>query len=469
MGTGMLILGAMSLIAMNQVKVNGPMYKDIIVGEDVIADILPPPEYILETYLVVHQIPNEANAAARAKLIDRCKQLEADYNTRHEYWAKELSDSEMKSALLEESYAPAQRFYEILNSQFLPAAGKNDAAAMQSLTSGPLKESYEQHRAAIDKAVALASDFAAATEVKAAKLVTSSTRIIIGTTLGMILVIGTISTLMARRINRSLTHLANSLAQSSSEVASASAQVAAASRSLAEGANSQAGGLEAATSEMNRILEITRGNRDRSQSATALSQEAKSVAAEGNSSMSEMSGAIEQIQSATDDTAKIIQVIENIAFQTNLLALNAAVEAARAGEAGKGFAVVAEEVRSLAIRSSESARSTTALIERSVQQSRQGVTLAKQVSKFLDAISQSSVKVNELIGEISSVGVEQTDGIEKVNRAVAQLGQITQQNAAVSEESSAAGAQLAQQAKQMTNLVSELRVFVGASATGSKA
>ncbi|MGC4030960.1 MAG: methyl-accepting chemotaxis protein [Tepidisphaeraceae bacterium] len=177
--------------------------------------------------------------------------------------------------------------------------------------------------------------------------------------------------------------------------------------------------------------------------------------------MAKMSTAIHDIQKSAGETAKIVKVIDEIAFQTNLLALNAAVEAARAGEAGKGFAVVAEEVRNLAMRSAEAAKSTSAMIEQSVQNSRGGVLIAEEVGQVLGEITSTSEKVNALIAEIAQASSEQSKGIGQVNTAVTQMDKVTQSNAAAAEESASASEELAAQAAGMSGVVVELMALVG--------
>jgi methyl-accepting chemotaxis protein len=264
-----------------------------------------------------------------------------------------------------------------------------------------------------------------------------------------------------RGTNRVLTRMASSLGEGSSQVASASTQVSSSSQSLAQGASEQAAALEETTSALEEMSSMTRKNAETAQQAATLAGEAKTSADRGNQAMGKMGAAIQEIQKSATETAKIIKVIDEIAFQTNLLALNAAVEAARAGEAGKGFAVVAEEVRNLAMRSAEAAKNTSALIEGSVQSSRNGVAICEEVAKSLDEITQASGKVNGLIGEIAAASREQAQGIEQVNTAVAQMDKVTQSNAASAEESASAAEEMSSQAVQLNSVVNELVALVG--------
>jgi methyl-accepting chemotaxis protein len=237
----------------------------------------------------------------------------------------------------------------------------------------------------------------------------------------------------------------------------ASTQIGEQSQFLAQNAGEQASGIEEITASLQEITAMTRQNTASAATARSLSNGACGSAKSGLDSVERLSTAMERIKSSSDSTAKIVKTIDEIAFQTNLLALNAAVEAARAGDAGKGFAVVAEEVRNLAMRSAEAAKSTANLIEESVRNAKVGVEMNAQVLSELQEINGQSEKVGTVIAEIATASEQQSIGISQVTSGVEQINGVTQKIAASSEESASTTHELANQAEELRGLVNQFR------------
>jgi methyl-accepting chemotaxis protein len=255
------------------------------------------------------------------------------------------------------------------------------------------------------------------------------------------------------------------VASSTEQVASASGQITVGSQSLSQGAGQQASSLEEISSSLQEMASMTKQNQSNAEQADAVSREAKHSVEKGTESMKRLSEAIDKIRASSADTAKIVKTIDEIAFQTNLLALNAAVEAARAGEAGRGFAVVAEEVRHLAMRSADAAKSTSTLIEESVVNAGQGVAINQEVFQNLSEITSRVNRISTVMGSITAGSEQQSQGVEQVNRAVEQINQVTQETAASAEESASAALELNRQAEDMKELVAGFRL-TGASPAG---
>ena len=278
--------------------------------------------------------------------------------------------------------------------------------------------------------------------------------------------------LMARSIAGPLLRIMTSLAGGSDQIAAAAREVSSASQSQAEGTSRSAAALEETSAALDEMGGQLRQTSQTTESASRLSGEAHKAAETGAKSVNDLRGAIIDIKSGADQTAKIVKTIDEIAFQTNLLALNAAVEAARAGDAGKGFAVVAEEVRNLAQRAGEAARNTAELIEASVKKANVGVALSEHATRIMSELAMSNRKVNDLIGEVAAAAKEQSIGVTELLKGAREVDAVTQQNAAHAEEHAAAAEQLSSQSEAIGDLVGALDTLVrgkGAAATGGRA
>jgi methyl-accepting chemotaxis protein len=282
---------------------------------------------------------------------------------------------------------------------------------------------------------------------------------------GIALVLGIFLSLS---ITRPLNRVISGLSEGSEQVSSAATQVSSASQSLAQGASEQAAALEETTSSLEQMNSMTRGNADNAKQADSLMLETTRVVQAANQSMGELTVSMKEVSAASEETAKIIKTIDEIAFQTNLLALNAAVEAARAGEAGAGFAVVADEVRNLAMRAAEAAKNTASLIEGTVGKVKEGSDLVGKTAGAFNQVAESTAKVKELVGEIAAASMEQAQGVDQINKAVTEMNSVTQQVAASAEESASSSEELNAQAEQMQGYVEELTAIVGGSHNGTR-
>lgn len=254
----------------------------------------------------------------------------------------------------------------------------------------------------------------------------------------------------------SVNAISNKLYAIANEVESTSDKLTQTSHTLAEGNTQQASAIYETASALEETSSMVNQNADNTRTAATLSNQAKDLAKKGSTEMSRLVESIMGLQNSSNEIAKINKVIDEIAFQTNILALNAAVEAARAGDSGKGFAVVAEEVRNLAQRSAEAAKSTSQIISGNIALSQDGTVSAQQTNQALNEINAQIQKVSEIVNEVAAASEEQNQGINQINNAMSQMRTVTQNNATIADDNTSVITDLTEQVEQMKLVINNL-------------
>jgi len=392
---GFTAFALISYDTLRTLQVNGPYYHKIAAGKDIIADVLPPPKYIIESYLLALQMADPANREEVNDMIERSRKLRDQYNERQEYWKNDsiIVGTPMYTPMLEGSYTPAIEFFEVRDNEFIPAVRRRDYKTAESLTRGKLKILYERHRRGVDEVVRAATAYNTMVEQEAAAAVTQRTAILLILSLGLIgpLCIG-FGIMLSRSISRTLGETVNSLSATSAEMAATVEQ-------HERTAVSQSAAVHETTTTMDELDASFNGTAEMVKTAANTAQQAASVADSGLDTVSrtltglhllrDKVGAVaEQISNLSEQTNQIgtiARAVSEMANQTNLLALNAAVEAARAGEHGKGFGVVAGEIRKLADQSKKSAERINSLVEDVKRATDSTVMATEETSKGVEA------------------------------------------------------------------------------------
>jgi len=261
-----------------------------------------------------------------------------------------------------------------------------------------------------------------------------------------------------QRTMDNLNNMFGEINSASSQVSTGSKQIADSSQMLAQGSTQQAAAVQELSASIANIAQKTKDNSDKADHAANLANTIKGNAEKGSYQMDEMITAVKDINTASQSISRVIKVIDDIAFQTNILALNAAVEAARAGQHGKGFAVVAEEVRNLAAKSAEAAKETGVLIQNSSEKAGLGSRIASDTAASLTEIVSGINESSKIVGEIAYSSLEQSQGIEQINKGIDQVAQVVQQNSATAEESAAASEEMSAQSTTLQGLISQFKL-----------
>ena len=459
-----IMTGAISLFALSRLKVNGPVYQQIVLQKDLLADTLPPPLYLLESYTTALQMLGESDPVVMAEHIARIRKLHTDFEERSTSWNQKLAGTPMGQKVSEDLRQHAFPLMEAVENEFVPAIQQHDTTLAASLAYGKLKVLYLEHRKSIDGLVTLAAANSQRDELAARKEANWLTFIQISALAAGLALIGIYSVFTVRSLLAILNSTADRLGDGSAQLATAANQVAHSSRNLAAASSEQAAAVEETSVALEEVASMVRATACNAQKAKLLAGETRAAVNQSSQSMKELNRAMTEIDDASTQVARIVKNIDEIAFQTNILALNAAVEAARAGESGAGFAVVADEVRSLAQRSAAAARETAEKIEVALGSNQKGLKCTAIVSKQLLGIIEKVGSTDLVVGEISTAAQEQAQGLEQINTAIGQVDRVSQNNVNSADQGAVAATGLNESAGNLQALVRQLHQLVDSKA-----
>jgi methyl-accepting chemotaxis protein len=480
---GLFFYSAWSFNTLQELKVNGPVFQRIVQGKDLVADILPPPEYILESYLVSMQLGVSKEASEQKELTEKLQALRGEYNTRHKFWLNEPLEGNLKQTFLVSAHQPAEKFYQIAFDEYLPALQQSQRdvaqAAMKRMTAH-----YETHRSAIDQVVQLTNQRIEADEVAAKEKIRASL-IGMGILLAIIVAAGiaissftithiksslnkaggmidamssgnlkvpvpsmsndelgrVVQQLAAMQVNfrqlvGSLKETVEDLNRSSNELTVSAEKSERIGAQQFESASSIAASVDQLSTSIDQVEthaqdahQVSTVSVQRSEESCVVIKETAEQIQSVALTINEMADSIRGLEAFSGQINNIIRVIKEVADQTNLLALNAAIEAARAGEQGRGFAVVADEVRKLAERTGHSTQEISVTISKMVDATRKAASgMEASVTKMSSGVSQAH-QAGESVSAILSSAHKADHAVEGIRDALREQSTATREMA----------------------------------------
>jgi methyl-accepting chemotaxis protein len=510
---GSAAFGVLAFSTLDRLKIGSASYREITQSKDLIADVLPPPAYLVEAYLLVHEMMDQNDKTSLDALVRKSHELRAQYEESYAHWAKTLPEGALRNALVERSHRPALEFLRVRDEQFIPAVLAGNRAKAEALDAGPLNTLYLEHRAAVDEVVSLARAHAAAEEQTADEAVRWRTAILAAMWAVIALLALGVGWSVTRRIANALEEVrrvattvaagdltsraqvrshdeigeladatnsmaraltdvlgrmaarADVLAGASSEMSSVSDQMSATAEETSSQASMVSAGAEQVSQNMQTVAvaveemgasiqEIAKNTSEAARMATLAANEAHST-----------SGTMGKLGSSSVEIGNVVKVINAIAQQTNLLALNATIEAARAGDAGKGFAVVANEVKELARETAAATKDIGQKIETIQADTSAAVEAIGQIRETIQSIKDVSANIagaiDEQLATTAEIGrtlSEAARGSTEISHGLVSVAEAAKETAAGSVSTQNAAGEMARMASELRQLTTRFRL-----------
>jgi len=510
---GFVLFGIVAFTTLNELKINGPRYLRIVQGKDLVADLVPQPVTLVESYLAVHQMLGETDRRRLDELIRDSQELRGQFEARHQHWEKMLPSGTLKSTLREKAYPPASEFLRVVDGEFIPAVRRGDQEGARQIADGVLKPLYEQHMKVVLDLVQLAT--LQTTQEEKAALAIARQRSALVPILGLVLacVTLTIGLLLSRRIVRAieqmrrvaertaggdltcrvpfvgndelgqlatstnqmvdslrgvLSHIGDravTLATASEELSSVSTQMIGSAEETSRQASMVSAGSEQISSSVESVSVSVEEMIASIQEISKNTGEAARVATVAAGEADITNAAVNKLGASSGEIGKVVQVINTIAQQTNLLALNATIEAARAGEAGKGFAVVANEVKELANETAAATKDISRKIEAIQADTLDAIQAIGKISETIQQIKDISNSIATALeqqlatsGEIGRNLTEAARGSGEISAGIVKVAEIARDTAGSSENTQRAAEELARLAAELRSLTQRFRI-----------
>ncbi len=510
---GFVLFGIVAFATLNELKINGPRYLRIVQGKDLVADLVPQPVTLVESYLAVHQMLGETDRRRLDELIRGSQELRLKFEARHQYWDKSLPAGTLKTTLHDKAYPPASEFLRIMDGEFVPAVRRGDQEGARQIADRLLKPLYEQHMKVVLDMVQVASQQTMKEEKTALAIARERSALV--PLLGLVLagVTLTIGLFLSRRIVRAieqmrrvaertaggdltcrvpyegddelgqlatstnqmvdslrgvLSHIGDravTLATASEELSSVSTQMIGSAEETSRQANVVSSGSEQISRSVESVSVSVEEMIASIQEISKNTSEAARVATVAAGEADITNAAVNKLGASSGEIGKVVQVINTIAQQTNLLALNATIEAARAGEAGKGFAVVANEVKELANETAAATKDISRKIEAIQADTLDAIQAIGKISETIQQIKDISNSIATALeqqlatsGEIGRNLTEAARGSGEISAGIVKVAEIARDTAGSSENTQRAAEELARLAAELRGLTQRFRI-----------